>query len=431
MDTAEALDTLERAEDLVEMGRPADALEEVRTLYGHAFGSYERGRALALECCCLDHLDLREEAQNLVAEIMKEEGDDPAFVLAAGMAFSDLNSFVQAELFLRNLCELEPENHVAWFNLAITLGREGRYPESIEMYDQCIEHNPSFPDAHLQKAYCYELMDDFVRAAQTYRIYLDIQPDDGEAWNALGAAESEGGNHDGAYQAFRQAVASGYDPADVYFNWAISAAAKDDRGQLERCLGELQSLDPEGWRTYLTQADFEEAEGNAWIAWESVGEAFEAALEEEDDPEAAGYVASALLRLAARNDMTSEVAEYVERIFEQELFDQEVLEALLDLEGRFSNASMSHQVVLKAPENRPRFPDIDAYVVYGVAADSAEECGALAIEFELKVSGVEWELFSVQRMTSPDEGPVGVYWRSEEMPRPPGGNISQKEASSE
>ena len=431
MDTDKAIDTLERAQDLYEMGRPDDALQEVRTLYGQPLGSYERGRALAIECCCLEQLGRGEEAQNLVSEVMKDEGDDHAFVLAAGMGFSDLDSFILAEIFLRNMCELEPENHVAWFNLAITLGREGRYPESIEMYDQCIAQNPTFPDAHLQKAYCFELMNDFARASETYRRYLEIQPGDGEAWNALGAAETEHRNHEGAYQAFQQALASGYHPADVYFNWAISAVAKNDRDRLEQCLGELTRLEPDGWRTHLTRADFEEVDGNTWIAWESAGEAFEVALEEEDDPDAADYAASALIRFATRNDMASEAANYIERIFEQELFDQDVLEALLDLEGRLSNASMSHQVVLKMPENRPEGVELDAYVVYGVSADSAEECGVLAIEFELRVSGVEWELYSTQQVTSPDEGPVGVYWRSEVMPNPPGASVSQRGAPPE
>ncbi|MCH8201262.1 MAG: tetratricopeptide repeat protein, partial [Chloroflexi bacterium] len=85
----------------------------------------------------------------------------------AGIAFSDFDAFVPAEIFLRNLCELEPEDHLAWYNLAIALGREGRYAESVQMYDECIQRNAAFADAYFQKAYCFELMDDLDQAAAT------------------------------------------------------------------------------------------------------------------------------------------------------------------------------------------------------------------------------------------------------------------------
>ncbi|MCH8204011.1 MAG: tetratricopeptide repeat protein [Candidatus Hydrogenedentes bacterium] len=420
MDSSAALDILEQAEEHLAAGRTESALNLVNTLYGEAMSSSDRGRALALQAVCLEQLERGDEADRLIADVMNEEGDDLAFVRAAGMAFSDFNAFIHAEIFLRNLCELEPENPIAWFNLAIALGREGRYPESIKMYDECIRRNPEFADAYIQKAYCFELMDDLDQAAATYRGYLQQEPEDAEAWKALGIVESDRREVDAAYAAFEKAASIGDDPTDVYFNWAITAVRQNDLEQIEQCIAKMQAADPEDWRTLLTQADYEEAQDNIWPAWEAVCEAFDAVFEESEDFESSGYVAAALIHFAVRNDMGVHVGERIDRIFEEGLYSEDVLQALLTLDGRLSNAAKSHQVVLKASADAPEEEgDAHRFVVYGVSAENAAEAGDIAIEFESKYGAGTWEIYSLQEITGPDEGQVGVYWRSEETTRPP------------
>ena len=420
MDSSAALDILEQAEEHLAAGRTESALNLVNTLYGEAMSSSDRGRALALQAVCLEQLERGDEADRLIADVMNEEGDDLAFVLAAGTAFSDFNAFIHAEIFLRNLCELEPENPIAWFNLAIALGREGRYPESIKMYDECIRRNPEFADAYIQKAYCFELMDDLDQAAATYRGYLQQEPEDAEAWKALGIVESDRREVDAAYAAFEKAASIGDDPTDVYFNWAITAVRQNDLEQIEQCIAKMQAADPEDWRTLLTQADYEEAQDNIWPAWEAVCEAFDAVFEESEDFESSGYVAAALIHFAVRNDMGVHVGERIDRIFEEGLYSEDVLQALLTLDGRLSNAAKSHQVVLKASADAPEEEgDAHRFVVYGVSAENAAEAGDIAIEFESKYGAGTWEIYSLQEITGPDEGQVGVYWRSEETTRPP------------
>lgn len=420
MESTTTLNTIDRAEDLLMDGDTQPALDMVRTLYGQTLTSTDRGRALALEVACLGQLERGEEGERLIAEIMKEEGDDLAFVLAAGIEFSDVGEFMQAEVFLRNLCDLDPENHVAWFNLAISYGREERYQEAAETYAKCIAVDASFADSYLQRAYCLEMLEDLDGAVGMYRAYLERAPDDDEAWKSLGIVESDRKHFDEAYEAFRRALDHTDEPEDVYFNWAITAVRREDADELERCITKLQDIDPEGWRTLLARADYEEAEEHIWPAWELLCEAFDRVLDdehadEEEDSEARGYVAAALLRFAARHDMREHAAEHILRIFEEGLFDSEVLEALEALEGRLSNTAASYQVMLRSPHaDRPR------YLVYGVSADSADEAGQIAIAFEERCSGELWTLHMIHQLTQPDEGRIGVYWRSHEYNRPPG-----------
>ncbi len=419
MESTATLSTIDRAEELLIDGETQPALDTVRKLYGQTLSSTDRGRALALEVACLGQLGKSEEAERLITEIMKEEGDDFAFVLAAGIEFSDVGEFMQAEVFLRNLCEIDPASHVAWFNLAITLGREERYQEAAEAYAKCIAADASFAEAYVQRAYCLEMLEDLDGAVAMYHAYLERVPDDAEAWKSLGIVESDRKKFTESYDAFRRALDHTDEPEDVYFNWAITAVRSEDAEELERCITKLQDIDPEGWRTLLARADYEEAEEHVWPAWELLSEAFERALdsddEEEDDDEAKAYVAAALLRFAARNDMREHAAEHVLRLFEERILSSEVLEALEELEGRLSNSAASYQVMLRSPD-----PDRVRYIVYGVSADSADEAGQIAIAFEERCSATSWTLYMIHQLTQPDEGRIGVYWRSQEYNRPPG-----------
>ena len=85
MESTTTLSTIDRAEELLMAGDAQPALDMVRTLYGQTLTSTDCGRALAIEAVCLDELDRAGEAERLIAEVMKEKGDDLAFVLAAGI----------------------------------------------------------------------------------------------------------------------------------------------------------------------------------------------------------------------------------------------------------------------------------------------------------------------------------------------------------
>jgi tetratricopeptide (TPR) repeat protein len=382
--------------------------------------SSERGRVLALHVSCLEQLDRADEAERLIVERMKDEGDDHAFVLAAGMEFSELDGFAHAEMFLRNLCDLVPDDAVPWYNLAVTLGREGRYAESAAMYGESVRRQPDMADAHFQQAYCLSLIEDYEGAAKAYRRYLTLEPEDGEAWQGLAVAESNRNAFDEAYEAFRKAVALNSEPDEAYYNWAVTAVRRKDAEQVAACVAALQEIDPEGWRTLLVRADKDEMQGDIWPAWELLNEAFEAVLddevEENADPGLRAYVAATLLRFAQRHDLGDHADEVIEAVFQNRVFGDEALEAIRQFEARYANQVRSYQVVLEVePEKADRY-----YVVYGVAATSDEEAKDLAEGFQMRCEADTISVWAMHVLSPPDEGAVGVYWRSEELTAPPG-----------
>lgn len=415
-------DTLARAEELYLDGDVNAALDMLRNLYGQSLPSSVRGQALALEVVCLEELGRKQEADNVIVDVMKEEGDDLAFVLAAGIHFADLESYIHAETFLRNMCELDPEDYQVWYNLAITLGREGRYPEAVQAYDESIRRKPDFASNFLQKGYCLYVMGQRREAAELYRSYLEMEPDDSEAWMTLAGLDSQLGEHDAADEAFERAVALEEDPTQVYFEWAMAAAQRGDLERINECIDRLSDIEEEGWPALIATARREEIQENTWRAWELLGEAFDAVRDEEEPDDAdVDYVSGTLLRFAARHDMAMHAAEHLDRLYDEGKFSEDVLEAMQHLTGRYANAMKSYQVVLQALFNLgdDSHEEIPQYRVYGVAAEDAGEAERLAQGFEARCTGAEWQTFGIHQISPPDEGRVGVYWRSELLDTPP------------
>jgi tetratricopeptide (TPR) repeat protein len=413
------MDTLDRIEELCNQGDIETALTMVEGLYGQTLSSSDRGRAMALHVMCLESLDKRDDAQELIVEVMKDEGDDHPFILAAGMTFSNFDAFIHAETFLENLCELEPKSSLPWYNLAITLGREARYPESIAAYEKVIEINPDFTEALYQKAYCLRMMEDWDGAASAYLDYLTATPEDGDAWLEWAIMESNRGKPEEAYTAFEQAAVHG-DPIDVYHNWGIAALRYEDTEQIELCIEKLQDLSPNGWRTLAIRADWEEMQGNMYPAWEILQEAFDTVLDDENaDLESQEYIVVTALRFAKRNRMENEAIPCVDRIFDDSLFTEDTLMALQILEGQASNAVVSYQVTLRCKQDAE---DADEYwyMVYGVQAETPEASEKFALAFEARCTPLTWEMMAVHQLSEPNEGLKGVYWRSELLNVPPG-----------
>lgn len=420
MDTDGIHHTLDEVEELIAQGYTEEGLARLHELYSVEMPSSLRGRALALEVVGLEEQERFQEANRLIETTMKEDGDDLGFILAAGIQFSELDSVDQAEVFLKNLCQLDSENHLAWFNLGVALSRAGRHEEALHAYEQTLKRAPDFHEAHLHAAYALRVENKRDESLERYRLYTEIEPEDVDGWIGYAQLLSELDRHEEALDSFQKLEKLQPDSLDLYFDWAVSAARAKNDGMVASCVQRMIEIDSEDWRTLLTQADFEETLGNVWQAWERLCGAFEDVSDaEEEDPDAFDFVASALLRFAARNRMQENAAEYVEEIFTFQPLSEDVLDALLVLNERYSNASASFQVVLKGSAADDTGHLQVAYRVYGVAADEPEQAGMLAMAFEERCTSPAWQVFNIMQISPPDEGSIGVYWMSDLLSRPP------------
>lgn len=414
-------ETFARAEDQLVSGDPEGAMETLDNIEAVPIPSIARGRALALRATCLQQSGRERDAEAYIMEVMKEEGDDHDFVLAAGTQFSDLDAFENAETFLRNLVDLDPKNPAPPYNLAVSLGRQGRYEDSIEWYEEALRRDPELAEAHAQKGYCLAVTGYAQEAAEAYRLYLEQTPDDEHTWILLAQLEEENGDIAATYTAYQHAVAASPDPASVYFEWAQTAARADDPERIRTCAEELDLVSPGTWQTLGVHAIHAEHSDDISAAWDLVCDAFHVSLESEDRSEAESALAF-LLYFAQRNGIEEDLDDYVDRAFDDGLLSQEVLEALLALEGNTSSSASSYQIVLSslwANADEPEGEGELRYRVYGASAESPDGAIRFAKAFEKRCTDLEWKVESTQQISEPDTAHLGVYWQSDLTNQPP------------
>lgn len=409
----EANPVLEQAAQLFELDEFDEALSRVRLLRGEALPSSNRGRALALEVMCLVGLERAEEAQDLLEKVMGEEGDDFAFVLAAGVGFSDLDECEQAELFLRNLTELDPESTLAWLNLGVCLMRMAEYEEAREAFTQCLDLEPDLAWAMLHRANCATSLGDPEAAAEDYRNYLVLEKEDGVAWMFLGAVENQLGNAGASDKAFTQAARLSDDPIDVYFNWSLSAFARDDDSRVRDCLQHIDEIDAEDYRGLILRAELLAREGEIWPAWEQYESVLDLVLEDERE-DAVDFVVSGMLVFVTRNGLEEKLDGIIDTIHSHELYSDLILQTLRLVTGEQLGSAADFHIVLGEPASAP----VD-YYVYEVCAATIQSAATLATEFHARRTGNEPSLVLAQPISEPEEGLSGVIWTSEPLDERP------------
>ena len=415
---------LERADELFWEEHYEDALRTVRTLYGRPLPSTLRGNAMAIEAMCLDAMDKRDDAEKMVAERMEEEGDDLAFIHAAGVAFFELGEVTWAAVFFQNLTELDPENSAAWFHLGHALGLSERHEEALAAFERCERLAPHTEGLALSKSQVLLVLGRLDAAYQHIKVHLDQVPDFGTGWLTLAEIELRRGHLQDAFAAYaRAAECSEEERMDMLSAWAEAAYGVRDAAQLNDCYARLVEEDEDDWRTWLARAYLEILLENTWAAWENMQEAFEVIWDQEDDEEAISYFATIFLNFIRTNELAEHAQTHIQRLFEEDAFTFEMFRALRPLLGRYSGKARAYLVTVRSSASgkagRGEYRD---YLVY---ADDDHEAGELAVEFESRCFPTAWHVHAVRAQGDPDEQAVGVAYSSlpydadEPAPKPP------------
>ncbi|MEX2015749.1 MAG: tetratricopeptide repeat protein [Candidatus Hydrogenedentales bacterium] len=404
-------DILMRAEEFFWEDRLDDALRTVRTLYGRPLSSTLRGNATALEASCLDGLDRREEAEDFVAKRMEEEGNDLAFVQAAGVGFFELGDFDWASVFFENLIQLDPENAAAWFQLGHALGLAERHEEALAAFEAAERIEPHLEGLPLSKAQVLLVLARLDAAYAHIQVHLEQAPDHGGGWFTLAEIELRRGRLPQAFAAYARAADCDEDERmEMLCAWADAAYGARDAGQLTECYRRLAAEDESDWRTSLAAAYLDVLLENTWDAWENMQEAFEAVWEQEEDEEAFSYLATIFLNFLRATQLVEHAQPQIQRLFEEDAFTFEMFRALRPLLGRYSGKARPWHVTVQSNESgrigRGQYRD---YFVY---ADKEQEAGDLAVAFESRCFPGTWRVHSVQAQGEADEQAIGVVYYS-------------------
>ena len=406
-------------------------LEDAEDLLGEleewALSAFQKGRRAAMRLLCADYSGQVEDLGREISRIVEENETDEAFVSGLGIQFSELGEYSLAEVVLAGQCYRRPDLAKSWYNLGIVQSRDGRPEAAVEALSQALTLDHRMVQAAFELGECYSAMGEYERAQEAYNAYLAVEPEDGDAWISLGIAASDGLDYERAVQAFERAFRLTPHSVPLFYNWTITAARAGDKASMGWCIENLQEDAPSDPRTELAMGFFAELEGPCEEALLHFTRAVDLSLAGDEYWDMAFYCAARFLQYATRIKATDRAEAMVERVFKEELFDQDILDCLRELHGRQMETAKDFRVDVEVPllemgsdleGELPERSTPQAYSrMYRVFADSEEEASRSALVFEERCGGFTARLSEqgVEKVGTAKKVYSGVWWR---MPEP-------------
>lgn len=184
----EAGDPAERALRLEARARlDAGAPEQALALLDEALeGGAAELRTLRLRQDVLIALGREEEARAEAAAALERASGGRVEGRAARRAdamvlLARLSNDAEAEDLLRSALEVAPEHAFAAYGLGVLAARRRDLARAEERFGEALDASPSFEEARLRRAQVRDRLADFEGAADDYRAYVELAPDDVDA----------------------------------------------------------------------------------------------------------------------------------------------------------------------------------------------------------------------------------------------------------
>ncbi len=111
-----------------------------------------------------------------------------------------------------------PEDADIYYNLGVTLGREGKYKEAAEAYEKAVRIRPGFAEAYYNLGYAYDELGMYWPATEAYRQAAMLRPGDADIYYNLGVALGKAGKYKEAAEAYEKAISIRPDYAEAHYN---------------------------------------------------------------------------------------------------------------------------------------------------------------------------------------------------------------------
>jgi tetratricopeptide (TPR) repeat protein len=228
-----------------------------------------------------------------------------SLLVAAGavLTFFQVGRWRDSETLLRHTIRVTRDNHVAYNNLGVALGQEGRTGEALESLHAALRIKPDYGDAYINVGVALERLERRSEAAEQYRLALRYAPRSAEALINLGRILSDRKEHTEAIELLSKAVQ--LDPE--------SANAHNNLGAVLRAAGQPAEAAQSFRRALALRPDFVDAHVNLGVVLAELQRNEEALAQFQTalryDPQstnARNNLAAALFRLGRADDAMAE-----------------------------------------------------------------------------------------------------------------------------
>ncbi len=147
-----------------------------------------------------------ERAEQICRQVLSEAQDYPPAMHLLGTLLGQRGAYDEAEVHLKRVAELAPEQIAPLIDLGLVYTLSGRPEAAVEIYQKASAAEPDNPQIHSNLAYSLNALSRFAEARASAEKALAIEPRYPEALVNLGNAQQMLGDLDKARECFERAI---------------------------------------------------------------------------------------------------------------------------------------------------------------------------------------------------------------------------------
>lgn len=326
---------LQKANELLDNGKPGDALRCLEQVNGHVFDEDDKIEFASLRAWALAQLDRGQQALDELQPVMEEFPDSPRLHATHGVVLSSIERLEDACEALEKAVSIDNTDGIALANLGFVYEKLEEFERAIETYDQALENGADMNWVLQRKASAQREMEDFAAARTTLKRYLSIVPDDDFEWISLAIVLSELGEFDESFDCYRRAESLNSSSASLRFNWGLTAERAGNIDLARNQLELLCQIDAESTQASILRAFILEHEGKLQPAFAAYTEALDRAAALDRDELL--YAFARAMDFCAEHDLRKEAESLIKRAYRSDACSVEVCEAYREMTGRHAD----------------------------------------------------------------------------------------------
>jgi tetratricopeptide (TPR) repeat protein len=346
MERKEGDSPLERANRLLETGRPKEALELLDGVDQSALDDEARIEWACLRGWALSDLDRHEAAVEFLDELAEAHPDSSRLLCTLGIVLSNAGELEGAVDALEEALEVDAADDIAVANLALVYEKLREYERALELYDKALELGAEVDWVLLRKSSVLTECGEFDDAKKTIKRYLSLAPEDVSQWVSLGILHSDDDEYDEAFACYAEAEKLAADDASLRLNWGVTAVRARDLRLAREQLARLRKIEPDSTRWQLLEAFIFEEDGRVADA----KRVYDRVLRRRafGDRTELMYALEMAMDFFARHKLRPRCAELVERAYAENACTVELCEAYREAWGQFVKRAYWYSIVLEA-----------------------------------------------------------------------------------
>jgi tetratricopeptide (TPR) repeat protein len=346
MDSDEVQSALDRANELLEAGRPEESLRCLEALDGNLVEAEERVECGALKAWALSELGRGNDALDVLEPLLDEFPQSGRLHGTLGVVLSNDGDLDEACDALERAVALDASDEVALANLGLVYEKLRQYEHALKLYNQAIEMGAEIDWLLKRTAAVQAELGDLATARSTLKRYLSLSPDDVDQWITLAILHSDDLEFDEAFRCYRAAEQIAPDSAALRLNWGVTAVRAHRVGIARQQLRYLDRLEPESSRSLLLAASIQEAQGELKQAGRGYIDAL--AHVRDDDYDELTYALEMAMGFFARQGMLSECEQLMAQAYRANACTVELCEAYRERTGEVVGEARWYSLILEA-----------------------------------------------------------------------------------